>query len=172
MTIERITEKNQVALTLPNEPFNLFGKLLVSRTNQSWNHSEILTKSESMTFPDENYTLNDINRKGFAIGAFERKVCVGLAVFEYNWNNYLYLNDLKVATSHRRQDIATKLIDKAILLTKSENINGIYTVAQDNNLAANRFYLRYGFEIGGLNTKNYHFTNQQGKSDIYYYLDF
>ncbi|UTI85064.1 hypothetical protein NIT60_13990 [Mammaliicoccus sciuri] len=51
-------------------------------------------------------------------------------------------------------------------------MKGIYTIAQDNNLNANRFYLKYGFEIGGLNTKSYQFTQQKGKFDIYYYLDF
>lgn len=172
INVERITNKNQNALELPNEKFELYGKLIVTRENNIWNYHEVSTETESMIFPDENYQLELINQKGFALGAFENNKCVGLAIFENNWNKYLYLSDLKIASSHRRKNIATKLLDAATSEAKENQICGIYTIAQDNNLSANRFYLRYGFEIGGLNTKNYNFTNQKGKYDIYYYLDF
>ncbi|WP_421040573.1 GNAT family N-acetyltransferase [Mammaliicoccus vitulinus] len=70
-----------------------------------------------------------------------------------------------------RKNIATLLLNTAIKISTEHDISGLYTIAQDNNLSANRFYLRYGFSIGGLNTKNYHFINQKGKYDIYYYLE-
>ncbi|MEB8067252.1 GNAT family N-acetyltransferase [Mammaliicoccus fleurettii] len=172
INIEKITNENQKALKLPNEKFELYGKLIVTRANNLWNYHEILTETETMVFPDENYQLDIINKKGFALGAFENDECVGLAIFENNWNKHLYLSDLKVSSSHRRKNIASMLLDAAISEAKTKEIYGLYTIAQDNNLSANRFYLRYGFEIGGLNTKDYSFTNQEGKYDIYYYLDF
>lgn len=172
ITIEKITHNNQQALELPNEPFELFGKLIVTRSNDIWDYYEVSTKHETMIFPDENYQLDIINEKGYALGAFDDNKCVGLAIFENNWNKYLYLSDLKVTSSHRRKNIATMLLNTAIKISTEHDISGLYTIAQDNNLSANRFYLRYGFSIGGLNTKNYHFTNQKGKYDIYYYLEF
>ena len=39
-----------------------------------------------------------------------------------------------------------------------------------NNLNACLFYIGCGFEIGGLNTRVYEGTKQEGKSDIYFYL--
>lgn len=42
---------------------------------------------------------------------------------------------------------------------------GLYTVGQDNNLNACLFYLSFGFEIGGLDTKIYENTKQSGKYD-------
>lgn len=172
ISIEKITKNNQAALELPNEPFALNGRLVVSRVNGKWQHQEVLSENGTQTFPNEDYELAAIEQKGFALGAFAEKNCVGLAVFENRWNHYLYLSDLKVAAAYRRQKIASKLLDNAVELAKENEMQGLMTIAQDNNLGANRFYLRYGFEIGGLNTKNYQFTSQHGKADIYYYLDF
>ncbi|MBF0773415.1 GNAT family N-acetyltransferase [Mammaliicoccus sciuri] len=172
ITIERITKNNEHALKLPNELFELFGKLVVTRTADVWQYHEVLTDSDTMIFPDENYQLDSIDQKGFAIGAFDDNKCIGLGIFEKDWNQYLYLSDLKVSSSYRGQNVASTLLNAAIELAKDEGIKGIYTIAQDNNLNANRFYLKYGFEIGGLNTKSYQFTQQKGKFDIYYYLDF
>ncbi len=173
ITIQRIDESNQIALRLPNEPFEMPGRLIVTRTETSWQYEEQLFSSASQdVFPDENYKLDAIDQAGFAVGAFDGETCVGLAIFEKQWNHYLYLSDLKVAGTHKRLGIASKLLGAAISIAKQQQLKGLSTVAQDNNLNANRFYLKYGFEIGGLNTKDYHFTNQHGKYDVYYYLDF
>ncbi|WP_051006516.1 GNAT family N-acetyltransferase, partial [Liquorilactobacillus vini] len=169
--IERITPNNQVALKLPNEPFALFGRLMVSRIDGKWQFHEVLfdNSKQTQTFPNEKYDLAVIEQNGFALGAFAGKTCVGLAIFENRWNHYLYLSDLKVVAAYRRKKIASQLMDKATKLAKENDMRGLTTIAQDNNLGANRFYLHYGFEIGGLNTKNYQFTKQKGKADIYYY---
>ncbi len=173
ITIQQIDESNQTALGLPNEPFEMPGRLVVTRTETSWQYEEHLFLSvEQDLFPNENYKLDAIEKVGFAVGAFDGETCVGLAIFEKQWNHYLYLSDLKVAGTHKRQGIASKLLDAAISMAEQQQLKGLSTVAQDNNLNANRFYLNCGFEIGGLNTKDYHFTNQRGKYDVYYYLDF
>ncbi|WP_322922233.1 GNAT family N-acetyltransferase [Paenibacillus campi] len=170
---KRIDVSTEQALQLPNEPFDSPGKLIVTRTNTGWQHKELLFASpERQQFPDEHYQLEAVNQAGFALGAFAGETCVGIAVFEKRWTPYLYLSDLKIAVTHRRQNIASKLLHAAVQIAQAQQLKGLSTVAQDNNLNANRFYLNYGFEIGGLNTKDYHFTNQRGKYDIYYYLDF
>lgn len=172
--IEKISQNNQAALKLPNEPFALFGRLVVSRIGGKWQSHEVLPDDSKQTqiFPNEKYDLTVIEQNGFALGAFAGKTCVGLAIFENRWNHYLYLSDLKVTAAYRRKKIASKLMGTAAKLAKEKGMRGLTTIAQDNNLGANRFYLHYGFEIGGLNTKNYQFTKQKGKADIYYYLDF
>ena len=50
-------------------------------------------------------------------------------------------------------------------------VGGLYTIGQDDNLGACRFYLKAGFRIGGLDTEVYKGTKQEGKSDILFYLD-
>lgn len=168
----KITKETKAALDLPNEPFKIFGRLIVTRSEDKWTYeTKTWASSETMTFPDEKYIFEEIAEKGFAVGAYDGVQCVGLAVFEYNWNKYLYLMDLKVNSAYRSQGIASRLIewgqDQAIKL----NVQGIYTIAQDNNLGACQFYLKNGFVIGGFNTMDYRHTPQQDKADVYFYLD-
>ncbi|QKE75734.1 GNAT family N-acetyltransferase [Arthrobacter citreus] len=173
MKLELITNQNEAAVRLPNESFEIFGKLIVTKDDKNWSYREELFDTPTkQTFPEENYQLEDINKKGFAIGAFLNDECVGLAIFEYSWTKYLYLADLKVNAKYRREGVGKQLLDFAIPIAKENNCRGLSTIAQGTNLAANRFYLRYGFSIGGLNTQSYFFTSQSGNSDIFYYLNF
>ena len=64
-----------------------------------------------------------------------------------------------------------ELIEKAKEVAKENGYQGIHTVGQDNNLAACKFYIKSGFVIGGLDTKVYQGTKQEGKKDILFYLD-
>lgn len=173
ITIKKINETNAEALQLPNEPFPLLGRMQVSLINDRWAYQIIkITEVSTQTFPDEDYQLNQIEQNGFALGAFVGTECVGLAIFENHWNKYLYLSDLKVKQSYRRQGISRQLLQAAVPLAQSAGYQGIYTIGQDNNLIACQFYLAMGFVIGGFNSRDYQHTLQQGKSDIYFYWDF
>ena len=56
-------------------------------------------------------------------------------------------------------------------MASGKGYRGIYTQGQDNNLGACLFYLKCGFAIGGLDTRVYTGTSQEGKRDIIFYLD-
>lgn len=173
--IKPITAANEAALRIPNEPFKLFGHFIVTRDETGWHHHETMDETvREQTFPEENYQLADIDAAGFALGAFDGETCVALATYEYEyrWNHYLYLADLKVNESYRRHGLAHQLLDAAVPVAKAHDKKGLCTVAQGSNLAANRFYLNYGFHIGGLNTNDYYHTIARGETDISYYLDF
>ena len=172
MEYKKITIENKDDIRLPNEPFDLFGKLVVQRINNQWSYEiELFDETETMVFPEENYDFYQIQKNGFAIGAYHEGKCVGLAIYEYNWNKYLYLYDLKVNRDFRKMGVASGLIKNGLDDVEELGYKGIYTVGQDNNLAACKFYLNQGFEIGGLNTRNYDHTKQAGKADIYFYLE-
>lgn len=171
--IKQIDQDHVTALRLPNEPFPLVGRMQVSRVDDQWQYQVIQSAESSLqTFPDENYQLTQVNQAGFALGAFDNGICVGLAIFENNWTKYLYLSDLKVNRAYRRQGIGQQLLQAAEPLAKTAGYRGIYTIGQDNNVNACQFYLATGFIIGGFNSRGYQYTLQQGKSDIYFYLDF
>lgn len=171
--IKLIDESLKGDINLPNEPFLINGKFVVSLKNGNWSH-EILLYSEKdirqMTFPNEKYDFNDMNNTIF-IGAYDENKCVGLCILQQAMFKYMYLYDLKVNCDYRKKHIGKMLIDKAKEVALKEGYKGIYTEAQDNNLGACLFYLKNGFEIGGFDSKLYNFTPQEEKSEIYFYLD-
>jgi len=112
-----------------------------------------------------------MSRNSLFIGAYDDGKCIGLAIVQDAFFKYLHLYDLKVNTDYRKQGIGQLLIHQALKAALAKGYHGIYTQAQDNNPSACLFYLRAGFRIGGLDTEVYKGTNQEGKSDILFYLD-
>lgn len=168
----KITKENTKDLQLPNEPFEIFGRMIVNRVGGKWLHeTELFEKKSMMTFPNEVYDFEEINKTGFAFGAYAGEECVGLAIYQQDWAKYMYLSDLKVKKEYRKRGIAGELISKGMEEAKQCGNAGVFTIGQDNNLAACKFYLKQRFVIGGLNTHGYNHTSQEGKSDIYFYLE-
>ena len=169
--IRRIDAMHEQDIRLPNQPFALFGRLIPHYDGKTWSHTEeLFVEPSSMCFPDENYQMADMPDCIF-LGAYQGERCVGLAVLQKSWNKYLYVYDLKVNSDLRGQNIGSKLIAAAEGIAKELGYRGLWVVAQDNNLAACRFYLKQGFAIGGLDTRVYYFTSQQGKADVHFYRD-
>ncbi|WP_035619015.1 GNAT family N-acetyltransferase [Lacticigenium naphthae] len=172
MEYRQLSKRDEKTLNMKNEPFDLFGRLIIEREQNRWIHKEeLFQKKERMTFPDEKMSIEEIEKKGFAIGAYQEDEIVGLAIFHDDWTKYAYLHDLKVKGSYRQQGIAGNLIEKGLWQAKKQGYAGLYTIAQDNNLGACRFYLKENFVVGGLNTHGYNHTAQEGKADIYFYKE-
>lgn len=173
IVIRQLTAADTAALQLPNEPFGLIGRMVVTRDAAGW-HQDVIpaAKPSEQTFPDEHYQYADIAQHGFALGAFAGTQPVGLATYEDAMFKYLYLDDLKVNAAYRGRGIGRRLIQGARAEAQRRGYQGIYTIGQDNNVAACRFYLGAGFQIGGLNTRGYAHTVQEDKQDIYFYWDF
>lgn len=172
--IREIDAAHKAGINIPNEPFPLFGRMEVSRTDGKWGHSEVLFDAESvseMCFPDENYDFEEMKADNVFLGAYDGETCVGLAVLQEAFFKYMYLSDLKVSRACRGQGVGRALMEKAGEVCKARGYRGLYTIGQDNNLGACRFYLKTGFRVGGLDTEVYRGTNQEGKADILFYLD-
>lgn len=168
-----IDKSNSGDINLKNEEFEIFGRLIPRFDGEKWSFSEeIFPKTATMCFPEENYDFDEMSGNTVFIGVYNGEKCVGLAVLQDDWTKYMYLNDLKVCGNYRRQGAGRLLIEKCLDVAKSHGYIGIHLVGQDNNLAACRFYLKNGFEIGGLDTRTYRGTSQEGKSDIHFYRDF
>ena len=105
------------------------------------------------------------------IGAYDNNRCVGLAIMQQGFCKYMYLYDLKVNRDCRGMGIGQKLMERAKEVAVQAGYRGVYTIGQDNNLAACLFYLKNGFRIGGLDTEVYNGTKQEGKADIIFYWD-
>lgn len=168
--IEQVTDPRAAVHFPKNEPFELIGRLLVSCDRGVWSYEEELFEEVSqMTFPDVSYDLTEEGVTAFA--AYDGEACVGLAILREDWFRYLYVEELKVNQAYRGQGIGGRLLAAAISFAKETKRVGLYTVGQDNNLLACRFYLSQGFAVGGFNNRSYRGTAQEGKADVYFYKD-
>lgn len=174
ITIRQIAQSFAQDINIPNQPFPLFGRMIPAYTDGLWSHkTELFPKDacSSMCFPDENYDYSALSQNSYFLGAYDGDTCIGLAILQRGWLKYMYLYDLKVNAAYRGRHIGTQLIDAAKKLAAAQGYRGLYTIGQDNNLAACLFYLRNGFVIGGLDTHVYTGTSQEGKKDIVFYWD-
>ena len=170
--IRMIGESNKECIRLPNEPFSLFGRMIPRCVGRNWEYTVEKTGSVSeMCFPDENYDYEEMSKSCVFLGAFDGEKCVGLAILQRGFLRYMYLYDLKVNRAYRGSGVGTELIEAAKRTAAERGYRGVYTIGQDNNLAACLFYLKNGFRIGGYDTEVYNGTAQEGKADIFFYYD-
>ena len=168
--IKEITRSYKADLNISNEPFSLVGRMKPQLCDGVWTcETELFSEIQTMVFPDENYDFDEIAEKGIAFGAYEDGQCVGVAIYQDYWLKHMYLYDLKVNASARGKGIGKLLINAGMAAAEARGYQGLYTVAQDNNLNACMFYLKAGFEIGGFDNRVYEGTSQAGKADIIFY---
>ena len=161
-------------INIPNDPFPLYGRMIPSYVDEQWRYDVVNFEEDAvseMCFPDEHYDYDAMRGDHTFIGAYDGEKCVGLAILRDAWLRYLYLYDLKVSRAYRRQGVARALIEKAKEISVARGYRGLYTQGQDNNLSACLFYIQSGFVIGGFDSNVYKGSNQEGKSDIIFYLD-
>ncbi|HEV7323218.1 MAG TPA: GNAT family N-acetyltransferase [Ensifer sp.] len=65
------------------------------------------------------------------------------------WNGFAEVDDIAVDKDARRAGVAKALMDQAVSWAKEQDLPGIRLETQSNNVAACRFYERYGFELSG-----------------------
>ena len=168
--IRKILPGNRNDANLPNQPFKVWGRMLPSYSNGIWSYETELFPTESeMCFPDQPYDPSAPDCVFF--GAYENGRCVGLAVLRREMFRYLCLDDLKVDRAYRGMGAGGMLADACLEEARAQGMQGVYAVAQDNNLSACLFYLRHGFELGGFDNRAYRGTAQEHKADLYFYLD-
>jgi GNAT superfamily N-acetyltransferase len=172
--IKIIDSTHKQDINLPNEPFQLWGRMIPSYENETWHYTvtEYAPQDISeMCFPDEDYDYDGLFEDHVFVGAYDGDKCIGVAILVDDWFKYMYLDDLKVCKSYRKQGVGKALLDKALEIANARNYNGLYTIGQDNNLNACMFYLKMGFTIGGFDNHIYRGTAQENKANIIFYLD-
>ena len=168
--IKQIGNGNKDDVNIPNQPFEIWGRMIPSLCDGKWEYRTVeFPEARETCFPDFPYDPEKDDAVFF--GAYDGEKCVGLAVLRRHMFRYLYLDDLKVNREYRGRGIGGMLIDACMERAMAENMQGVYTVGQDNNLSACLFYLHHGFEIGGFDNRAYRGTTQGETADIYFYRD-
>jgi ribosomal protein S18 acetylase RimI-like enzyme len=172
MIIE-INNENIITMNNSNEPFTIFGKLIPEYINGCWSFKEELFKeSYEYKYPpeDDDYEEYINNKDKTVYFYYDGKNNVGQIILKKYWNENTFIKDFSVSKNYRKKGIGWKLMDKAKEWTKANNLKGIMLETQDVNLAACRFYKKYGFTLGGVDTMLYsNFKNAEQKALFWYY---
>ena len=168
--IRRIEKERSCDANIPNQPFFVWGRMIPALSEGTWSYRiERMESPTEMCFPDVPYDL--ATDDGVFFGAYDADACVGVAVLRRQMFRYLYLDDLKVHAAYRGQGIGKRLIDACMEEARRTGMQGVWTIAQDNNVSACLFYLGHGFAIGGFDNRQYRGTPQEEKADLYFYRD-
>jgi streptothricin acetyltransferase len=160
-------------LPRPQEPFAIIGRLVPVYDGEEWTHSEELldTPSEKL-YPDDSFDpktyIDNPNEAAFL--AMVNEKCVGSIRVCKRWNNNAFIDDLAIDNDYRGYGIGTALMDAAVAWGKEQGFNGVSLETQDNNLLACRFYLKYGFRLGGIDKYVYTAKDYRGETALYFYL--
>jgi GNAT superfamily N-acetyltransferase len=88
-----------------------------------------------------------LERAGVALGAFDGKRLVGIAVLEYHLTESMaHLVALFVSKDSRRQGIAARLTQEVMRLAKAQGADQLYVSATPSESAVG-FYLSQGFAL-------------------------
>lgn len=79
----------------------------------------------------------------------------GYILISESWNGYASVDDLAVDRAARGSGLGARLMDRAVQWARERDLPGIRLETQSNNVAACRFYRRYGFVLGGYDAYQY-----------------
>lgn len=98
---------------------------------------------------------------------------VGHIAVSKNWNCFGLVDDIAIDSAHRGLGLAERLMDAAADWARSAGLSGLMLETQNNNMAACRFYQRYGFELGGIDRLLYRGLDS-GTEEValFWYLSF
>ncbi|OWA35855.1 GNAT family N-acetyltransferase [Saccharibacillus sp. O16] len=158
----------------PNETFPIFGRLVPQFRAGIWSYEEERFAETTFTrFPEDRLDWEeyiDSNQKAIFL-AFYRNQCIGQIRLVRDWTRYAYIENIAVKGSHRGRGVAEMLMERAESWAREQELLGLSLEAQDNNLAACRFYLKQGMKLGGVDTLKQAF-NPEIEATLYFYKIF
>ncbi|REE55446.1 acetyltransferase (GNAT) family protein [Paenibacillus taihuensis] len=138
-----------------NEPFTLFGRVVPQLQNGKWTYEELLfDESKETRFPDDRLNWDDyIDQENKALFlAYDGQACVGQIRIVRDWTRYGYIENIATVQAYRGRGVGKLLLDQAEAWAMDRQLLGLSLEAQDDNLAACRFYAKHGFMLGGADT--------------------
>lgn len=101
------------------------------------------------------------------------RTIVGRVAVSEHWNGYALIEDIAVAADERGGGTGRALLDRAVEWARQRKRAGVTLETQHNNVAACRFYERYGFELAGCDRLVYSALGDAANEiALYWYLRF
>lgn len=173
VAIVPLNEERLPLFPTSHTPFPVIGRLVPKYDGMHWSVSEeLLGTPLEKTYPDESFDPADYigcpDRAAFL--ALVGEDCVGMVRLCRNWNQNALIEDLEIKPAFRRRGIGARLMDAAADWSRRQGLRGMMLETQDWNLMACRFYLRYGFVLGGLDSLLYAHSPYHKETALFFYL--
>jgi|SRR5690625_3046066 len=178
ITIKKFTKEDLNYSFTIDDQFEVDSILLLKTTEHSIQYSVREVLPYEKKYSENQDDLLDlqkyINHPDQAIFlAIDRDDIVGMVLVRRNWNEFAYVEDIKVDRKYRRNGIGCLLMNEAKNWSQNNGFAGIMLETQNNNVSACKFYERYGFIIGGFDKFVYKGINYLTEEvAIYWYLIF
>ncbi len=157
----------------PQQAFDIIGRLVPTYDGTEWKTAEqLLDIKREKTYPDDSFDPKEYidNPEQVAFLAMFGDECVGSIRVCKRWNGNAFIDDLAIDCAHRGKGVGSMLMDAAVRWGKDKGLCGVSLETQDWNLLACRFYLKYGFRLGGIDTKVYTHPLYREETALYFYL--
>jgi len=170
----RIEEINGKNVKDVNKTDGVF--IIDSKLNLQVEDNEISYTVEDIPYCEKRYenweadysTYIDNDDKTIYLAYIDKKV-VGQIILKKNWNNYAFVEDIRVDMHHRKEGIGKMLICFARDWASVKNLQGIMLETQNNNVRACKFYESCGFKIGGFDKALYKGINKDNDEIAMYW---
>ena len=174
--IEKINNENISVINQFEDWFIVDSQLSLNFTGEEIDYTIKKIPSYKRPFPEEVEEV-DIDYNGYidkedktVYLAYINNQIVGQLVLRRNWNNYAYIEELKVDSNFRRLGIGKALLATAKAWTIEKDLPGIMLETQNDNVAACKFYEDNGFSIKGFDFNLYKGINKRtNEFALYWY---
>ena len=157
MKIEAVTAHTLNFVNKIDSTFIVDSKLNVKLSNNTFTYEiEIITQyDKSYVYDDIDYSVYLVNKDKTIFFAFENEGFAGQIILLKYWNQYAYINDIRVSKKFRGKGIGKALMQRAIEWARESDCIGLEVETQDVNVKACLFYKKLGFELGGFDMFRY-----------------
>lgn len=172
--VVQMNKENVKDINDTNDSFPIFGRIVPTFQNDVWSYEEeLFGYTVDTKFPDDNldwdeYIDNDY-KAVFFVYKFDK--CIGQIRIVRQANKFCYIENIAVVKPMRKYGVGKLLIKKAEEWAKERGLSGLSLETQDDNVGACRFYIKQGFEIGGIDVF-VHLNHPNINRAIYWYKVF
>ena len=131
---------------------------------------KLFDETKEIRFPDDKLDWGQyINREDKALFlAYMNNTCIGQIRIMKDSNRFCYIENIATKKDYRGSGVGKLLLNKAEDWAKQRELIGMSLEAQDDNLAACRFYVKQGFILGGVDTLKQSY-NPNIETTLYWY---
>ncbi|KXZ13715.1 GNAT family N-acetyltransferase [Bacillus nakamurai] len=180
LTIRKLTKADQDQLIEIDDRFTVDSILVLSMENNKIHYTIENIPCYEKSYKDDEQVEESPGFPAYidypdqaVYGAYIDGQLAGQVTVKRNWNEYAYIEDIKIDKKQRRQGIGRKLIEQVIQWAKKNKMPGIMLETQNINVKACQFYESCGFEIGGFDLCLYKGINKHAhEAAVYWYLIF